>query len=199
MTSGAEALEETSAAPASLTVPEALEEPVDAGMMPAYAEEDGASVQCTFSEAVEEEKAMPTFHDDLVVDVEGAGHQHVRTSSTQAEEQGEIAGPLGALEEAAEIHFDHSVASLCPLTPPSSEAQGEPVVKVKEGGVSLNPEVVIAEHEGLAAPAMEALKMERLDEPLQQMEEEMVAVPLLQNQHHPLEYIPPFAREDVFC
>jgi hypothetical protein len=200
MTSAAEALEETAAPPASLTVPDALEESVDAGMMPAYAEENSAPVQCTVSEVVGGEEAMPSVHADLVLDVEGRSDQNVRTPSSKAEGQGEIAGPLGALKVAGGIHVDPSVTSLCPLTPPSSEAQGEPAVKVEEGArVSLNPEVVNAEHEGLAALAMEAPEMERADKPLQEVEEEVVAMPLLQDRHHPLEYIPPFAREDVFC
>ena len=97
------------------------------------------------------------------------------------------------------MRVDDSVTSLCPLTPPSSEAQGEPAVKVEEGGVSLNQEVVNAEHEGLAASAMEAPGVKRVDELLQEVEEEVVAMPLLQDRHHPLEYIPPFAREDLFC
>jgi len=197
--SGAEALEETAAAPASLAVGDALEERVDAGTMLTYTEKDGAPVQCTFSEVVGGEEAMPTFHDDLVLDVEGASDQNVRAPSTKAEEQEEVAGPLGALEEAGGIHVDHSVTSLCSLKPPSSEAQEEHAVEVEEGRVSLNPEVVDAKHEGLAALAMEAAGIERVDEPLQEVKEEVVVIPLLQDQHHPLEYIPPFAREDVFC
>ena len=70
---------------------------------------------------------------------------------------------------------------------------------MEEAGVSLNPEVVDAEREGLAALAMEAAEMERVHEPNQQMEEEMVAMPLLRDRHHPLEFIPPFAREELFC
>jgi len=204
MTSAAEALEEIAPAPASMAAADALEQPVGAGMMPTYAKEGGAPVQCTFSEAVEGEEAMPIIYDDLVLDVEGASDQNVRAPSTEAEKKEEAAVPMAAFEEAEGIHVDHSVSSLCPLMPPSAEAQGEPAVEVEgasveEAGLWLNPDVVDAEREGLAALAVEAAEMERVDEPIQQVKEQVVAVPLLQDRHHPLEYIPPFAREDVFC
>lgn len=204
LTSAAEALEETAPAPASLAAADALEQPVDAGMMPTYAEEGGAPVQCTFSGAVGGEEAMLTTHDDRVLDAEGASDQNVRAPSTEAEKEEEAAVPMAAFEEVGGTHVDPSVSSLCPLTPPSAEAQGEPAVEVggagvEEAGVSLNPDVDDAERDGLAALAMEATEMERVDERNQQMEEEMVAMPLLRDRHHPLEYIPPFAREDVFC
>jgi len=204
VTSAAEALEETAPAPASMAAADAFKGPVDAGLMPTYAEKGGALVQCTFSEAVDGEDAMLTIHDDLVLDVEGASDQNVRAPSTEAEKEEEAAVPMTAFEEAGGIHVDHSVSSLCPLTPPSAEAQGEPAIEVEgagveEAGVLLNPDVVDAGREELAALAMEAAEKERVDEPNQQMEEEMVAMPLLQVRLHPLEYIPPFAREDVFC
>ena len=200
----AEALEETAPAPASMAAADAFEESVDAGMMPTYAEEGGTPVQCTFSKAVGGEEVMPTIQGDLVLDVEGASDQNVRAPSTEAGKEEEAAVPMVAFEEAGGIHVDHSVSSLCPLTPPAAEAQGEPAVEVEgagveEAGVSLNPEVVDAEREGLAALAMEAAEMERVHEPNQQMEEEMVAMPLLRDRHHPLEFIPPFAREELFC
>lgn len=195
----ADALEDTAAAPPSVAAADALEQHVDAGIVPIYTGRNSVPVQCTFSQGVGGEGAMPSVHDDLVVDVEGASDQNVRAPSTKAEEQGEIAGPLGALEKAAPFPVDHSVTSLCSHTPPSSQAQGEPAVEVEEAGVSLNPDVVDAVREGLAALAVEAAEMERVDEPLEEMEEKMVAMPLLQDRHHPLEYIPPFAREDVFC
>lgn len=206
VTSAAEAVGET-AMPA-MTKLDALMEPVDAdaGMVPISTEEDTVSVQCAFSEEAEGEELTPILHHDLIRDAEEMSEENVRAPPGQAEGEKEkkddeeegVADPMAAPEAVTNVHADPSVSALCPLTPPSSsKIQGEPIVEVAEVGVSPNPDVVDAEEN--EALEVQAADMGRVDEPIQQLEEQKVAMPLPQVRHHPLEYIPPFAREDVFC
>lgn len=198
MTMAADEREDTPAASASAAAADALEDPLDTDSMSIYTGGATAPVHGTFSEVVGGEKAMPSIHADLGLDVEVGSDQNVRAALTNAEEKREITGSLNTLKEANGINVDHSVTSLCPLTPPWPEAHEEPAVEVEEVGVSLNPQVTDAEHAGHAALAMEATEVEVKGEPSQQMED-MVAMPLLHDRRHPLEFIPPFVRDDFFC
>jgi len=197
MTIAEDEREDIPAAPASAAVVDTLKDTFDARFMSIHTVGSAAPVQCTFSEALEGEKAMPSDHADLGLGVEEGGDQNVRAAFTNSEEKREIAETWNAFKEADGINVDHSVASLCPLTPSRSEAQEEPAFEVEEVGVSPNSQVMETEQLGHRVMTMEAAEKELKGEPSQQMEEKVIMQ--LLHRRHPLDFIPPFVRDDIVC